>query len=415
MVSIDARSITRSDDLRGENRRRVLDALRTYGSCSPAQLCEATGLSSASISSLTSQMADQSIVCSARTRSSNGEANRGRPKSMITLDATAGDIVALMLTIDTITVQRVNYAGEVIHSDVTTIDSRSLPEDKLLQIICKAVDSSINNESDIEANNRVRHIGVAFQGVTENDSGVLAWSPIINHTNISLGTVLQNRFQRPVTLNNDCRLIAEALSRSSSKQLGSSFAALLFSQGVGLGLTIDGKPFSGMRTSALELGHLCFERNGALCRCGKRGCIEAYAADYGIQRLATGQSIHDDPSGRVAAQSMVSLYDAAKAGDTAAIQAFAIAGAALGEGLVTLFTLFDPMPVALVGRKQHTFELMRSGLHSAFRNYPIQGKGIDELLHCFDDAEPLLAAGLVHNTLSTLDRHFANHGKATKP
>jgi len=338
---------------------------------------------------------------------------------MITLDATAGDIVALMVTIDTITVQRVNYAGELKHSDVTTFDSRSLSEDKLLEIICNAVEGGIATKADtrmdIEANNRVRHIGVAFQGVTENDSGVLAWSPIINHTNISLGTVLQNRFQRPVTLNNDCRLIAEALSRSSSKQLGSSFAALLFSQGVGLGLTIDGKPFSGMRTSALELGHLCFERNGALCRCGKRGCIEAYAADYGIQRLATGQSIHDDPSGRVAAQSMVNLYDAAKAGDTAAVQAFAIAGAALGEGLVTLFTLFDPMPVALVGRKQHTFELMRSGLNSAFRNHPIQGKRIDELLHCFDDAEPLLAAGLIHNTLSTLDRHFANHGKATKP
>ena len=407
MAAMEGNSITRSDDLRNRNRHRVLDSLRRNGPCSPAQLSDNTGLSPASISSLTSQMASQGLVHSTRTKSSDGSVHRGRPKSMITLDAAAGDIVTLTLTIDNITVQRISYVGELMYSDVLTVDSRSLPEAELLDITCNAVKSSIA----LEASNSVEHIGVAFQGVTENASGVLAWSPIIHETNVNLGAVLQQSFQLPVTLNNDCRLIAEALSRSSAELLGNSFATILFSHGVGLGLYIDGKPFSGIRTSALELGHLCFEREGALCRCGKRGCIEAYAADYGIQRLASGQSIHDNPAGRVDATTIMKLCEAGLAGDAPAMQAFAIAGAAVGEGLATLFTLFDVMPVALVGRSQQGFELMRSGINSVFRDNPVEGIAIDELLHCFDDDEPLLNAGLVHNTLSTLDRQFAYTAK----
>ena len=409
MVTMDGNSITRSDDLRNENRRRVLDALRSSGPCTAAQLGNDSGLSAASISSLTSQMADQGIVCSTRLKSSDGGVSRGRPRSVIALDPTAADIVTLNLTIDTVSVQRVNYAGELLHADVLTIDSRSLTESELLDTICKAVKRCIDTDADIS----VAHIGVAFQGVTENASGVLSWSPIIAHQNVNIGAILQKTFQLPVTLNNDCQLIAEALSESSSDLLGDSFAMVLFSYGVGLGLYIEGKPFAGIRSSALELGHLSFERDGALCRCGKRGCIEAYAADYGIQRLASGQSIHDEPLGRVDSASIASLCQAAEAGEAPAIQAFAIAGAAVGEGLSTLYTLFDPMPVALVGRSQQLFELMRSGVNSVFRERALQGTTIDELLHCFDDAEPLLQAGLVHNTLSTLDRQFAYTGNST--
>lgn len=406
MATTDGKNITRSDDLRNENRRRVLDALRASGPCSAAQLSDDTGLSAASISSLTSQLADQGIVTSGRLKSDNVSNSRGRPRSVIALDATAGDIVVVKLTIDNVSVHRVNYAGELLHSETLNIDTRLLSENELLDVSCNAVRRFIA----MDESRNVARIGVAFQGVTENVSGVLAWSPIIAHANVNLGAVLQEAFQLPVTLNNDCRLIAEALSLNSAGLLGKSFATMLFSHGVGLGLYIDGKPFSGIRTSALELGHLCFERDGALCRCGKRGCIEAYAADYGIHRLATGQPIHDAPPGRLEEASINNLCKAGQAGDEPAKQAFVIAGAAVGEGLNTLFTLFDAMPVALVGRSQQVFELMRTGVHSVFRERAYMGTAIDDLLHCFDDADPLLQAGLIHNTLSSLDRQFAYTG-----
>ncbi|MFK8083087.1 MAG: ROK family protein [Granulosicoccus sp.] len=396
-----SRSVVRSDDLRNGNRLRVLNCLRSRGPCSPAQLASHTQLSAASISSLTSQLAEQNIISSTRLKSEN--VGRGRPQSLITLDASAGDIVTLNLSIDLIQVQRSNYAGVLLHNTALYTSLRSLTEKQFLKLICKTLQEAI----DLDLGHPVQRIGVAFQGVTENVTGNLAWSPIIVQNNLELGEILKSTFDLPVSVNNDCRLISEALSNHSSDKLGSSFATVLFSDGVGLGLYLEGKPFSGIRTSGLELGHLRFERNGALCRCGRKGCIEAYAADYGIVRLANGESIHEKPAGRVDTTQIQELCEAGTKGDGPAEQAFAIAGAAIGEGLSILFTLMDPMPVALVGRRVDGFELMRKGIRSVFTEHHQEEIPIDDLLHCFDESQPLLEDGLRINTLSIVDTQFA--------
>lgn len=352
-------------------------------------------------------MAEQDIVRSGRMKSDN--VSRGRPQSRITLNATAGDIVTLNLAIDLIQVRRINYAGELLHDKSVETDTRVMGKTQLVDYIFNLIDKVIA----MQIGNPVQRIGVAFQGVTENASGNLAWSPIIQHENIALGQLLQTRFDLPVVVNNDCRLISEALSVSFKDKLGKSFATVLFSHGVGLGIYIDGKPFSGIHSSALELGHLRFERDGALCRCGRKGCIEAYASDYGIERLANGQSIHDTPSGRVERSQVEKLCASGIEGDKPTMQAFAIAGAAVGEGLMTIFTLFDPMPVALVGRSVEGFELMRNGLNSVFSEHDQDQPPTDDLLHCFDDAEPLLESGLTNNTLAILDSQFAYSNHAT--
>ena len=160
-------------------------------------------------------------------------------------------------------------------------------------------------------------------------------------------------------------MIARALRQWHGEELGPSFATVLFTHGVGMALTLDGRAFAGIRSSALEIGHLRFERDGALCRCGRRGCIEAYAADYGIARLAGGGPLDTAPPGRVAADTLDELIAAARRGERAAVQAFAVAGAAVGDGLAELFILLDPMPVALVGRSDEAFSLMSDGLHAA--------------------------------------------------
>ena len=397
-------SIVRSDDLRHENRRRVLDALRSSGASSPAKLAQLTGLSAASISSLSAQMADQGLLLSTRPRLKNG-GSRGRPQSLIDVNPTAGEVITLSLTIDLISVQRINYAGELLHNDTMQIKSQHISETQLLDACQQATNEMLENTTG----SSVQRIGVAFQGVTENSTGTLAWSPMIKHQNVKLGDMLQSKFNLPVSVNNDCRLIAEALRQSAQHILGDSFATVVFSDGVGLGLYIGGEPFAGIHSSALEMGHLRFERNGAVCRCGRQGCIEAYASNYGIVRLAEGQSIEDEPFGRVSDAQIKKLSDAAMAGDAPATQAFAVAGAAVGEGLSTLFTLLDPMPVALVGRSSHGVKLMQAGIKSVFRDQPNAAIDIVSLLHCFEDYEQLLQSGLAFNTLTMLDHQFAHN------
>lgn len=379
-------------------------SLRRHGASTPSQIRRRTGLSAASISSLTSQMADQHILKSTRL-SGHEPSTRGRPTTQITLNPAAGYIITLSLTIDLIKAQRVDYAGEICSSTQQIQDTRQLNKSALLDALIQAIRQVL----PVNEPNSVHHIGLGFQGITEHASGSLAWSPIIKNKNIPIGKILTDEFSLPVSVYNDCRLITDALRDEMVKPDINSFAAILFSHGVGLGLYLDGKPFSGTRTSALELGHLRFERNGALCRCGKFGCIEAYAANYGIERLACGQSIHDEPIGRVATSDQLQLIGAAEAGDRAAIQAFTIAGAAIGEGLASLFTLLDPMPVALVGRDQRSFDLMREPMENTLTRELRNDVDLADLFHCFDESEPLLERGLIVNALESVDTQFAEN------
>lgn len=396
-------NIVRSDDLRQENRRRILNVLRSNGPSSPAFIAGQTSLSTASISSLTGQLADEGVVQSSRPRNEQGNTARGRPQTLIGLSGGAGDIITINLAIDLIRVNRISYSGKVLSAQSNMLSTRELSEAKLLEFITSSVQKLIDQDSE----QTVCRIGVGFQGITENNSGTLLWSPIIQQQNVQLGDILRNRFQLPVSVNNDCRLISEALIENHHERLGKSFATLLFSHGVGLGLYIDGQPFSGVHSSALEMGHLRFDHKGALCRCGKTGCIEAYAADYGIARLASGASMDEAPLGRVDAEQIDELCEAAENNEKAAAKAFHAAGAAIGEGLTTMFTLFDPMPVALVGRSKRGVDLMLPGINSVFEGQPGNTVSMDKLLHCFDDAEPLLDFGLTHNTLTKADREFA--------
>lgn len=396
--------IIRSDDLRSQNRLRVLSTLRNHGPCTPARISELTGLSAASISTLSSQMNDQGILQSDKRPANGTSTGRGRPQSQLSLNPEAGDCAILNLTIDSISAQRVNYAGIVCQSYEQQLKTRDLSVDQIMSTSIDAIEQVCRGGTE----KRLLYIGVAFQGMTENNTGNLLWSPIIQHQNVPLGATLEDHFSVNVSVNNDCGLISQALSREHNSELGDSFATLFFSHGVGLGLYLDGKPFAGIRSSALELGHLCFQPKGALCRCGKRGCIEAYAADYGIERMAKGIPIEDEPKGRVSTPTMDALINDAYAGNRAAVQAFTIAGAAVGEGLANLFTLLDPMPVALIGHSKKGLELMRDGINRILSQQLRSDVPADHLLHCFDEVDPLLESGLIHNSLSCLDKQFSH-------
>ena len=399
---MDSHSIIRSDDLRAENRHRILRSLRRDRPRSRAALAKITGLSAASVSTLISDLASQGIVSSSRALPS-GTLRRGRPQNTIALSESAGAVVTLALTIDRIQVCLVDYSGVTLEQQETRIQSRELDQAELLENLQWAIQAVLNRRPE----KKLKHIGIGFQGVINHSTGDLLWSPILGVQQIPIRPVLQNAFSVAVNVNNDCRLIAEALYHLHADTLGESFAAILFSHGVGMGLYLNGQPFSGTQSSALELGHVQHISKGALCRCGKRGCIEAYAADYGIDRAARGQQSCTTPAGYVSKQRMQEITQAALTGNQNARHALIVAGNAIGEGLGNVFTLLDPMPVALIGRSADGFDLMMEGLCDAIRRTNRVDTDLVELIHCFNEDDPLLQSGLALDTLASLDRQFA--------
>jgi len=392
--------IMRSDDLRAENRHRILQTLRQQGPLSRAEIGRQTGLSQAALSTQIGLMSEQGIVTSENKNTDIQK--RGRPKTTVALDSDAALVVTVALTIDQLRFCVVNYAGETVAQSDQSLDTRTLDADQAVHTITSGVSSVIRPFGVA----KLKAISLGFQGVTDSSSGELLWSPILTINKVPIGTLLKTRFGVPVTVNNDCGLIAKALHQRQKQTLGDSFAAVLFSHGIGLGLYIAGKPFTGAHSSALELGHVQYEKDGALCRCGKRGCIEAYAAKYGILRAATLLSPLSTPSGPIDQTTIEKLSaDARRKKPERA--AFELAGKAIGFGLATLFTLLDPLPVALVGHNVETVDLMRDDIERELKSH---GNNRDEsipAIHCFEEETPLLLAGLMLESMSVVDRVFA--------
>ena len=400
--------IIRSDDLRTENRYRILGTLRREGTLSRAALGERTSLSQAAISTLIGQLAAEGALESgAGPSEAAANGRRGRPQTLVALAPCASAALTVSLSIDRLRLALVDYAGTETLVRDRRLDTRALDARALLR---RVVDG-VARLARLAPGGRVAHIGVAFQGMTENASGDLLWSPVLRVREVPLGRVLARRFGVPTSVNNDCALIARALRQRHADALGDDFATVLFGHGVGLGLTLGGRSFAGIRSSALEIGHLPFERGGARCRCGRLGCIEAYAADYGIVRTADAGAPHSAPPGRVDRRAVDVLVGAARDGDARARKALALAGTAVGEGLSTLFTLLDPMPVALVGRSDEALAMMSDALCGAL-DAAGHGAEAPPALIGFEDDEPLLHAGLALDTLDAVDRLVATRASA---
>lgn len=349
-------------------------------------------------------MVEQNILLSEKSSFPGHATPRGRPQSQLLLNPNVGHIVTLIIRIDLLRVQRIDYAGRVCATWEQEGDTREMNRSQLL----RAANQAVTRVCPKKIRTSLHHIGVAFQGVTEHTTGNLVWSPIIGDRDVPIGASLKKKFGVSVSVNNDNHLVSQALSQQHADVLGDTFAGIIFSYGVGLGLYLDGMPFAGSRSSALEFGHLGFELDGAICRCGNRGCIEAYAADYGVARMAQKGSIDQVPMGRVTEADFEQLSVKALAGDRAALQAFKTAGVAIGEGLATLFTLLDTMQVAMIGRTFQEFELMRDGIESGFHRRWYRKSSISELLHCFEDDRPLVDYGLAQNSLREVDKQLAS-------
>ena len=95
------------------------------------------------------------------------------------------------------------------------------------------------------------------------------------------------------------------------------FIAILLSHGIGMGLVLKGELFTGTHSSGGEFGHMIHRPDGALCRCGRRGCVEAYAGNYAIWRSARRMSEDAEPVADVGDADMRGARRTARATATA--------------------------------------------------------------------------------------------------
>jgi glucokinase-like ROK family protein len=218
-------------------------------------------------------------------------------------------------------------------------------------------------------------VGISMPGLVDSKEGN-------NHTYLltageeSLQQLLEEQFGKPVFLQNDAKSAALAEYRFGLAHGQRDVLVLSMDWGIGMGVILDGKLRSGASGFAGEFGHIPLVDGGALCHCGKRGCLETVASGSAIVRIAkagiqAGQHtmLSQLPAEQVANLQPEHVYEAAHQGDQFAINTLAEVGTNLGKGIAILTQLFNPELIILGGEVAPAKQFILPNIQQAINTY----------------------------------------------
>ncbi len=398
-------AIVRPDDVRKRNRQRIVSTLRREGVMSRTDLASATGLSAATVSAITSDLLAEGQLRLENTIDLPATA-RGRPKVSLGLNPDAALVGAVILQLNLITVNIVDYRGNIVYEQRCELDTLNAKRDELKNALVDCMARAIEKLGSRSA--LLSRVAVGVQGATDVEGTVMLWSPITRHANLPIRDWFAEAFGLRTRLSNDCDVMARALNWRDPERYATNFAAVLLSHGVGMGLFLRGGIINGTVSSGTEFGHITHMPGGSMCRCGSRGCIEAYAGDYAIERRAAGLVGEAPPPGLPHEPDVAAVAAAARAGDRDAMTAIAEAGRAIGYGLASLYALVDPFTVVLIGQGTVAFDIMEPSIREALAATMAGRRAPDVAIDCIDDSQPLIREGCAINALLMLDDELAH-------
>jgi glucokinase len=248
----------------------------------------------------------------------------------------------------------VNYRGEMLSSNESTTpatEGREAVIQSILESAHRALEQANVGISELTA------IGVGAPGLSNPETGILFTSPNLpGWRNVPLKDIMQERLGKKTFVINDANGAALGEFYFGAARGTRNFIYVTLSTGIGGGIVIDGKIYSGVIGAAGEVGHMTIDDEGPICNCGSRGCWETLAsgtalAKEGRRRIKEGvrTSILEYVEGDVEKVTAQVIHSAAKQGDSLAKELIARTGYYVGVGLANLINIFNPELIVIGG------------------------------------------------------------------
>lgn len=216
---------------------------------------------------------------------------------------------------------------------------------------------------------------------------------------IPIRDMVASRIKIPTAINNDANLATIGEMTYGAARGMTDFILITLGTGVGSGIVADGKLLYGSDGLAGEMGHIIVDsREGRLCGCGRKGCLETYASATGVVRTARKFLHERSDSSLLRAYSSEALTSkivcqAALEGDVLAKDVFEYTGKILGESLANFVTFSNPQAIILFGGLVFAGDLLMRSLRQSFE---------ENLLAVYKGKVRLLVSGLPSNDAALL-------------
>jgi predicted NBD/HSP70 family sugar kinase len=284
------------------------------------------------------------------------------------------------------------------------VDQRQLPvgDDKSPEAIVAVLAEAVTELRRAHPQRAVLGMGVGMAGGIDRRSGVCRFSPFQGWRDVPLRGMLEKKLGLPVVIENDVNTFTMAEKWFGSGVGLSDFLVITLGRGIGMGMVLIGQLYRGGCGGGGEFGHTTVTPDGPQCDCGKRGCLEAFAADPAILRRLRSSLGRD-----VTMEQAVAL---ARQGDSVALGIFAAAGRTLGTAMADLINIFNPPLLVVGGEGAHMLDLMLEPLQEALRANCFDGFFDDLRLVVEPWGDDAWARGAASLMLEELFRPTLYHG-----
>lgn len=223
--------------------------------------------------------------------------------------------------------------------------------DDTIQALIDAINKFITSNYDT----LIEGISLGAPGTVDAKRGVLVASTVLpGWSEVPLVTILQNRFQLPVVLQNDANLAALGELHFGAGIGSQDMIYMNVSTGVGGGIIAGGELISGNKGFGNELGHISIDPYGPKCSCGNYGCLQALASGTAISYEAKRRVEYGEETliTQLAENGVITtpiVFEAVRRGDKTAIEIIEGAAFYIGVGLVGLIHVLEPELIVLGG------------------------------------------------------------------
>lgn len=369
----------------------LLDLFRGSGSMTRTDVARATGWARVTVNTRLDRLNEVGLL----VEDGQTTAQRGRPAATFRFNPGQGLLLVADIGASGMRLARCDLAGVVQRRVTEDINIADGP-----QTVMKRVESHFDSLLD-GVEQPVWGVGVSVPGPVERQTGAIVEPPIMSGWNgYRIADRLQLRYGAQVIVENDVNAMVVGEQRARFPDQ-TNLVFLKLGTGIGLGIVANNQVVRGAQGAAGDIGHTWADSDtradrALLCRCGKLGCLEAYASGWAIVRdlTAGGQQV-------ASVQEVVELVTFA---DTAATSLVRDAGRVIGAAVADVVSLLNPSVIVIGGQLAGAGEHLLGGIRELVyaRSLPLATRDLEITTTALDGDAGLvgLAHGLADAVLS---------------
>jgi predicted NBD/HSP70 family sugar kinase len=373
-----------SETARDINRRIVLNLIRSRQPISRADLARSSGLQRSTVSAIVDQLIREGWV----VEGSTGRLPRGRRPIYLKLNAQRA-IIGIDIRPSRTIIATADINAHFDYQEILTTPADSRSAVRQLTLRLRHLMRSRPGMS-------FEGIGVSLPGRIDLKSNKLCFAPNLHWHSVDIKTPLSRATGLEVELENAANACALAEAWFGPNDSTRDLVVVTVSEGIGIGLFMNGQLVRGPNGMAGEFGHSTLEVDGPLCGCGNRGCWEMLASNRAAVRYysQTGEA-----SGGPTYLELLALADQ---GDVKAINALNKQALYLSRGLRTLAAGLAPVAIVVVGEVSLAWDRVGPAIERELAAYPLPG-GLPRIEPAHDGE----TARLRGTVALVLQKHFA--------